>query len=121
MSLRRFAGEHHLTLGTLVMGAWALLHAVRNPSGDVLLGVTVSGRPPLLPGVEGMIGPFINNVPVRVGFPAHQTLVSWLQKLQDRQQEIQGYSYISRSKYKNGAICPVQVLFLRRYFCTNHP
>lgn len=93
--LRRFASEHRLTLGTVVMGAWALLHGQANPPGDLLLGVTISGRPPALPGVEGMIGPFINNVPLRVGFPTDQPVAAWLSALQERQQAIQTYGYIS--------------------------
>ena len=35
---------------------------------DVVFGTTVSGRPPELPGVEAMVGLFINTVPTRVAW-----------------------------------------------------
>jgi thioesterase domain-containing protein len=94
-ALRRFAASHRLTLSTVVMGAWALLHGLANPPGDLLLGVTISGRPTSLRGVERIIGPFINNVPLRVRFPQDQSLLDWLQELQNRQQAVQEYGYVS--------------------------
>src|SRR4029079_1530764 len=63
--LRQLARTQRLTLSTLVQGAWALLLARYSGTDDVLFGATVSGRPPALAGVEGMVGPFINTLPVR--------------------------------------------------------
>lgn len=94
--LRQLAAAYRLTLGSVVMGAWALLHGLLDPSGDdLLLDVSISGRPPTLPGVEGIIGPFLNNVPLRVSFPVGVSTVNWLHGLQERQQAIQTYGYIS--------------------------
>ena len=36
-----------------------------NPGGRVVFGATVSGRPAEVPGVESMVGLFINTLPVR--------------------------------------------------------
>ncbi|WP_344407645.1 condensation domain-containing protein, partial [Dactylosporangium fulvum] len=55
-----------LTLNTVVQGAWALVLAELTGRDDVVFGTTVSGRPATLPGVEDMVGLFINTVPVRV-------------------------------------------------------
>jgi thioesterase domain-containing protein len=94
-ALRSFAAGHRLTLSTVVLGAWALLHGLANPPGDLLMGVTISGRPTGLRGVESIIGTFINNVPLRVGFTQDQSLLEWLKALMDRQQAVQEYGYVS--------------------------
>jgi thioesterase domain-containing protein/acyl carrier protein len=115
--LRSFAVEHHLTLSSVVMGAWALVHGLADPSSDFLLGVTISGRPPTLPGVEGIIGPFINNVPLRVSVPLEGSITDWLQTLQDRQLAIQTYGYVSPLQIQEwsqmpSGVAPYETLFL---------
>ncbi|MEP7122425.1 MAG: condensation domain-containing protein, partial [Byssovorax sp.] len=65
-SLTAFARQHQLTLSTLVQGAWALLLARYSGEDDVLFGATVSGRGAPVPGIDRMVGLFINTLPVRV-------------------------------------------------------
>lgn len=60
------ARSRGVTVNTLMQTAWALLLSRLTDSGDVVFGVTVSGRPAELTGVETMIGLFINTVPLRV-------------------------------------------------------
>ncbi|BBY25553.1 non-ribosomal peptide synthetase [Mycobacterium stomatepiae] len=55
-----------ITVSTLMQIAWALVLSRLTDTHDVVFGVTVSGRPPELAGVETMIGLFINTVPMRV-------------------------------------------------------
>lgn len=55
-----------ITVNTLMQMAWALVLSRLTDTHDVIFGVTVSGRPPELTGVETMIGLFINTVPMRV-------------------------------------------------------
>lgn len=55
-----------ITVNTLMQMAWALVLSRLTDAHDVVFGVTVSGRPPELTGVETMIGLFINTVPMRV-------------------------------------------------------
>ncbi|HEY6324431.1 MAG TPA: amino acid adenylation domain-containing protein, partial [Thermoanaerobaculia bacterium] len=96
-ALRSRARRHQLTLNTLVQGAWALLLARYGAADDVLYGATVAGRPPELPGVEAMVGLFINTLPVRVkGFsgPADR----WLARLQDQQAEMRQYEWSALSE-----------------------
>ena len=49
-----------------MQGAWALLLGRLTGRRDVVFGAVVSGRPPELPGVESMVGLFVNTLPVRV-------------------------------------------------------
>ncbi|MEU3072245.1 amino acid adenylation domain-containing protein [Streptomyces laurentii] len=55
-----------VTLNTVVQGVWGLLLAELTGRRDVVFGATVSVRPPELPGIEDMVGLYINTVPVRV-------------------------------------------------------
>ncbi|WIM94467.1 amino acid adenylation domain-containing protein [Actinoplanes oblitus] len=84
-SLEELARGHGLTLNTVVQGAWALVLARLAGRTDVVFGATVSARPADLPGVEGMVGLFLNTVPVRVPLDGGQPVVEMLTQLQDRQ------------------------------------
>jgi Non-ribosomal peptide synthetase modules and related proteins len=91
--LQALARGQRLTLNTLVQGAWALLLSRYSGEEDVLFGVTVSGRPAGLVGVEAMVGLFINTLPVRVQLPPQASLLPWLEQLQGQQVEREQYAY----------------------------
>src|SRR5262249_9876375 len=74
-ALNGWLRERQLTLSTLIHASWALLLARHSGQHGVVFGTTVSGRPAELPGIETMIGPFINNVPLRVKLPGDQTVL----------------------------------------------
>jgi non-ribosomal peptide synthetase component F len=61
-------GSGHITTATVVKAAWAYVLAQASASGDVVFGHTISGRNAAVEGVENMIGPCVNLVPVRVRF-----------------------------------------------------
>ena len=101
------ARRQGLTLNTLVQGAWALLLARYSGERDVLFGATVSGRPAELPGVEEMVGMFVNTVPVRIRVDGSARAADWLREIQARQAErlehehtplvqVQGWSAVPR-------------------------
>jgi amino acid adenylation domain-containing protein/non-ribosomal peptide synthase protein (TIGR01720 family) len=81
-ALQALAREHNLTLNTLVQGAWALLLHRYSGASDVVFGTTVAGRPPELPGIETMVGLFINTLPLRVRIASATPVREWLQQLQ---------------------------------------
>ncbi|MFD8607246.1 condensation domain-containing protein, partial [Streptomyces globisporus] len=62
-----------VTLSTLVQCVWGVLIGRMTGQDDVVFGAVVSGRTPEVPGVESMIGLFINTVPVRVRMDAGDT------------------------------------------------
>ncbi|HEV2149199.1 MAG TPA: non-ribosomal peptide synthase/polyketide synthase [Longimicrobiaceae bacterium] len=92
-SLEEFARAHHVTLNTLVQGAWALLLARYSGDDDVLFGATVSGRPVELNGVEEMVGLFINTLPVRVRVAAEACVLPWLRGVQERQAQLREWEH----------------------------
>ena len=82
--LRQLAAKNDLTLNTLVTSIWAIIVAKASGTDDLLLGLTVSGRPPELPGVSEAIGCFINNVPLRVTLDNELPLQGWQGQLQEK-------------------------------------
>src|SRR5262249_39850556 len=94
-ALQVLARRHHLTLNTLLQGAWALLLNRYSGAGDVVFGTAVSGRSLTMPGAQTMVGIFINTLPVRVQIPTGDSLGAWLQKLQEKQSELQKHEHIS--------------------------
>ncbi len=96
-ALKGWARQNRLTLSTVVQGAWALVLSRYSGEDDVVFGVTVSGRPPSLPGVDAMLGCFINTLPVRVrlfaGVPAGENVLPWLQALQAEQVEMRRHEH----------------------------
>ncbi|MFF9667444.1 condensation domain-containing protein, partial [Streptomyces althioticus] len=55
-ALTGWARSRGLTVNTVVQGAWATVLGTLTGLRDIVFGGTVSGRPPELPGVEGMVG-----------------------------------------------------------------
>ncbi|MCX4970736.1 amino acid adenylation domain-containing protein [Streptomyces sp. NBC_00654] len=84
-SLDELARGHGLTLNTVVQGAWAMVLARLAGRTDVVFGAAVSARPPDLPGVEEMVGLFLNTVPVRVRLRGSTPVMELLAELQKRQ------------------------------------
>ncbi|MDB9527419.1 amino acid adenylation domain-containing protein [Oscillatoria sp. CS-180] len=92
-ALRALLLQHHLTPNTLVQGVWGLLLSHYSGNPEVVFGATVNGRPPSLPGIESMIGLFVNTLPVRISVSWKTKLIPWLQQLQARQVEREQYVY----------------------------
>ena len=65
-ALERHARGQAVTVNTVMQAAWAMLAGALTGRDDVVFGAVVAGRPAELPGVETMLGLFINTVPVRV-------------------------------------------------------
>jgi amino acid adenylation domain-containing protein/non-ribosomal peptide synthase protein (TIGR01720 family) len=98
-ALRAFAQRHRVTPSTLVQAGWALLLHRYSGRADIVFGEVVSGRSPEIAGVESIVGPFINTVPVRVRFSKTDTVAEWLRRLQAEQIEARRYDF-----------CPLQVV-----------
>ncbi|KAK4133596.1 non-ribosomal peptide synthetase [Trichocladium antarcticum] len=92
----------HITTATVVKAAWAYVLAQIAATPDVVFGHTVSGRNAAVNGVESMVGPCLNLVPVRVQFGAPDwTARGLLRQVQDQQvanmsHEVLGFREIIR-------------------------
>ncbi|BFH70999.1 hypothetical protein PsJ27TS7_49990 [Paenibacillus dendritiformis] len=82
--IKRVARQQQVTLNTFMQTVWGLVLQVYNNSEDVVFGSVVSGRPAEIPGIESMIGLFINTIPVRIQAKAEETVADILRKIQDQ-------------------------------------
>ncbi|MFQ6212491.1 condensation domain-containing protein, partial [Bacillus mobilis] len=84
-----------VTVNTVVQSAWALLLRSATGRDDVCFGATVAGRPPEVPGVERMVGLFINTVPVRIRPHAADTLGDLARRVQAEQSALMAHQHLS--------------------------
>uniref|UniRef100_UPI00278C2B85 condensation domain-containing protein n=1 Tax=Streptomyces sp. KL118A TaxID=3045153 RepID=UPI00278C2B85 len=92
--LAQVARSHGITVNTVIQGAWALVLARLAGRTDVVFGATAAGRPAELPGVESMIGLFINTLPVRVRLDGAQPVSEMLAALQSRQAALMAHQHL---------------------------
>ncbi|OBH78539.1 non-ribosomal peptide synthetase [Mycobacterium mantenii] len=89
-----------ITVNTLMQMAWALVLARLTDTHDVVFGVTVSGRPPELTGVETMVGLFINTVPLRVRLDPAATTGEQCRAVQRDAARLREYSYLGHAQLR---------------------
>ncbi|MFF5521715.1 amino acid adenylation domain-containing protein [Streptomyces coeruleorubidus] len=83
-----------VTMNTLVQSAWAILLGRLTGRDDVVFGATVSGRPAELPGVESMVGLFINTIPTRVRLRPADTLGDLLHQVHEGYVRLLDHHYL---------------------------
>ena len=91
--LEAFVRQHQLTMNSLAQGIWALLLSHYSGRQEVVFGTTVSGRSVNLPGIESMVGMFINVLPFRVSVDHDQSLSDWLLRLKDDHALLRQFEY----------------------------
>lgn len=89
-----------VTLNTLVQMGWAALLSVFTDRRDVTFGMTVSGRPDELAGVESMVGLFINTVPLRVRLDPAGTVGAQCRALQRTAARLRDHSYLTHTELR---------------------
>ncbi|MGW1978275.1 amino acid adenylation domain-containing protein [Streptomyces sp. NPDC001889] len=92
--LTALARAHGVTLNTVVQTAWGLLLSRLTGRRDVVFGATVSGRSPLLPGVETIVGLLINTLPVRVRTDPAETVAELLVRVQAEQAALMDHQHL---------------------------
>ncbi|HEY1348562.1 MAG TPA: condensation domain-containing protein [Ktedonobacteraceae bacterium] len=120
--VRALARLQHLTLNTVFLGAWLLLLSCAQRCNDLTCGTTVSGRCADLPGIEAMVGLFINTLPVRARLTPGISLLSLLQQLQMQQREMRLYEFLPLPAIQACADLPMhQRLFESLVVFENYP
>ncbi|MGV9885345.1 condensation domain-containing protein, partial [Streptomyces sp. NPDC003006] len=111
----QLARAQGLTVNTVIQGAWALVLARLAGRTDVVFGATVAGRSAELPGVESMVGLFINTVPVRVPLDGAQPVSQMLTALQGRQAALMAHQHLGLSEVQKlagpGAVLDTIVVY----------
>ncbi|MEU9482016.1 amino acid adenylation domain-containing protein, partial [Streptomyces sp. NPDC048191] len=99
----RLARTCSATMNTLVQAAWGVLLSRMTGRDDVVFGATVSGRPPELPGVERMVGLFINTLPVRIRLRNDEPVSGLLSRLQAEQTELMEHHHLGLTEVQQQA------------------
>ncbi|MRG92278.1 non-ribosomal peptide synthetase, partial [Polyangium spumosum] len=89
--LTAFARRHGLTVNTVVQGALAQILGRHVGRTDVVFGMTTSGRSAPVPGIERMVGLFINTLPLRARWSGAEGVVEWLERLQAEQADLRAH------------------------------
>ncbi|ALA19480.1 hypothetical protein AL346_04830 [Chelatococcus sp. CO-6] len=97
-ALQGLARGSEVTLNTVVQAAWAILLGHQTGRDDVVFGVTVSGRPAELAGIEAMVGLFINTVPARVRLAGSMSVAELLAAVQGAQSRLLPHQHLSLSE-----------------------
>ncbi|MGW3678932.1 non-ribosomal peptide synthase/polyketide synthase [Streptomyces prasinus] len=104
--LKDTAQRAGLTVNTVLQGAWGLLLHHYGGGDDVVFGTTVSGRPAELPGVESMVGLFINTLPTRLRIDPGRPLLEWLREVQAAQSESRRHDFVSLAQLQTWSEVP---------------
>ncbi|MCP4220484.1 MAG: amino acid adenylation domain-containing protein, partial [bacterium] len=64
--MHAFCNSVNITMNTLFQSLWGLLLQRYSRTPDVVFGSVVSGRSANIPGIEQMVGLFINTIPIRI-------------------------------------------------------
>ncbi|MGW7363009.1 non-ribosomal peptide synthetase [Streptomyces sp. NPDC054841] len=102
-ALGRAAADAGVTLNTLAQTAWALVLARMTGSDDLVFGAVVSGRPHDLPGVESMVGLFINTLPVRIRLRADEPVGALMARIQDEQLRLVSHHHVRLAEIQRRA------------------
>ncbi|MEU9198214.1 amino acid adenylation domain-containing protein, partial [Streptomyces hundungensis] len=92
-----------VTVNTVVQAAWSLVLAGLTGRDDVVFGVTVNGRPAELPGIESMVGLFINTLPLRIRLQPDLTADELLGTVHRAQAELIAHQYLGLSEVQHRA------------------
>ncbi|UAA37423.1 amino acid adenylation domain-containing protein [Paraneptunicella aestuarii] len=93
-ALRSFAAQQNMTMSTLVQAAWGYLLCSYRDTDHIITGVTLSGRPADLPGVESTVGMMINTVPACIRVSPEWAIRDWLQSLQNTQSQRERFGFV---------------------------
>ncbi|MCU1347302.1 MAG: non-ribosomal peptide synthetase, partial [Acidobacteria bacterium] len=120
--LEAFAKGHHTTVNTLLQLAWGYLLHRHSGERNVVFGAITSGRPAEVPGIEEMIGLFINTIPVKLSFAPGATTATLLSDLHRAFQTAQEHSYLPLHEIqKESALAAGTPLFDSLLVFENYP
>ena len=116
------AREAHVSIGTVLHGAWSLFLRRHAGTRHVLFGSTMSGRSPDVPESESIAGLFSVTQPLLVEVPDEAQLGSWLRNLQDRYAELREYAHAPLSSVQTWAGTPAgELMFDNVLVIENYP
>ena len=107
--LAAVARDHRVTVNTLVQTAWAITSSCLSGDRDVVFGVTGSGRPAEIPGVESIVGMFLATLPMRLQFGSGAAVAEVWRAVQAQQLDLTQYQYSSLAEVVRASDVPAGV------------
>ncbi|GAB1510093.1 hypothetical protein JCM33774_21350 [Actinophytocola sp. KF-1] len=95
-----------LTVGAAVQAAWAAIVGRLTGRDDVVIGTTVSCRPPELPGAETTIGLLVNTVPLRVRLDPAAPAAAVLAQVRDQQAATAPHTHVGLAEIQRATGLP---------------
>jgi amino acid adenylation domain-containing protein/non-ribosomal peptide synthase protein (TIGR01720 family) len=92
-----------VTLNSVLTVALGLVLGHRTGKGDVTFGTTVAGRPTDLPGIENVIGLFLNTVPARVAATAGTPVAELARRAQQDRLDLAPHEYLGLGDIQRAA------------------
>ena len=105
-ALQALARALRVTPNVVVQGSWAIVLGHLSARDDVVFGAAFSGRPAQLAGVETLVGPCVNNLPIRVRLEPERKVSDWLRALHERNQAVAQHQYAPLSDIQQWAGLP---------------
>ncbi|HEX6928175.1 MAG TPA: condensation domain-containing protein, partial [Gammaproteobacteria bacterium] len=93
--ITQLARQLRLTPSVVFQAGWSLLLSALTRRFDVTMGVAFSGRTAGIPVPAHTVGPFVNDLPVRVRIAPTQRLDHWLASLRSMQADLNHYQNVS--------------------------
>ncbi|MFT4043081.1 MAG: amino acid adenylation domain-containing protein [Gordonia sp. (in: high G+C Gram-positive bacteria)] len=103
------AQEFGVTANTIIASVWGLLLSRMADTGvargrsDVTVGMTVSGRPPELPGAAHTVGLFINTVPMRIAGDHREPVSAVWRRVQTEQAGLIEHHHLGLTEIQRAA------------------
>jgi non-ribosomal peptide synthetase component F len=119
--LTRCLHTQRWTLATVVQCLWSLLLAELSGQRDVVFGLVVSGRDQPLPGIDSVVGLFVNTVPMRVKVDPLESIVELLTRVQQEQVQLRAHAHIKLSEIQKHAGFRGVPLFETAVVIENYP
>ncbi|NIF29958.1 amino acid adenylation domain-containing protein [Pantoea sp. Tr-811] len=119
--LREQSQKLRVTPNTLIQAAWLLVLQRYTGQSCVCFGATVAGRPAGLPGVDEMLGLFINTLPVVHAPQPEQTVAAYLHALQGFNLDLRDHEHAALADVQRWAGRPGQPLFDSIVVFENYP
>lgn len=96
-----FCRQQKITPSTFMQVAWGILLGKYNNTSDVVFGVTVSGRPADMEGMEDLLGLFINTLPIRIRWDEHTSINELFSGVRNYLSSIQAHQYLSLAEIQS--------------------
>ncbi len=119
--VRGFVSRENITLATLFYCAWGIFLQRYGNMDDIVFGATSSGRNLQIPGIESMMGLFINTIPIRFNWKKNEDILDVMKELDIVLKEHLDFEHTSLAEIQNRMGLKNENLFESVVLVENYP